>query len=91
VVLEAMAQARPILVSDVGATAELVDMHNGYLLPPGDADALYAAILAFSERPSDVRAKMGVYSHARVKERFSWPVVARAHADLCKRVAAIKA
>ena len=33
--------AKPIIVSDVGATAELVTPHNGYLLPPGDAEALY--------------------------------------------------
>ena len=88
VVLEAMARARPIIVSDVGATAELVTPHNGYLLPPGNADALYNAILAFAERPPEVRAKMGRYSYERVLERFSWPVVAQSYLALFRRIAA---
>ncbi len=88
VVLEAMAQGKPILVSDVGATAELVGPHNGYLLPPGDPEALYNAVLAFAERPAEVRAKMGTYGRQRVIERFSWPVVAEAHVRLCREVAA---
>lgn len=87
VVLEAMAQGKPILVSDVGATAELVTPHNGYLLPPGDAEALYNAVQAFAERPAEVRRKMGAYGRQRVIERFSWPVVAEAHVRLCRQVA----
>ena len=75
VVLEAMARAKPIIVSDVGASGELVSPHNGYLLPPGKADQLYSAVLAFASRSPEVRAKMGAYSYARVKEVFSWPVV----------------
>ncbi len=86
VVLEAMAHAKPIIVSDVGATAELVTPHNGYLLPPGNAAALYSAILAFAERPVEVRAKMGRYSHERVVERFSWPVVAQGYLALFRRM-----
>jgi glycosyltransferase involved in cell wall biosynthesis len=77
VVLEAMARAKPIIVSDVGASGELVSPHNGYLLPPGDADQLYNAVLAFASRSPGVRAKMGAYSYDRVKEVFSWPVVVK--------------
>jgi colanic acid/amylovoran biosynthesis glycosyltransferase len=67
VVLEAMARAKPIIVSDVGASGELVSPHNGYLLPPGDAGQLYHAVLAFASRSPEVRAKMGAYSYERVK------------------------
>lgn len=81
VVLEAMAQGRPVFVSDVGATAELVDPHNGYLLPPGDADALFNAITAFAARSPEVHAKMGRYSFERVQERFSWPAVVHRFLD----------
>ena len=77
VVLEAMARAKPIIVSDVGASGELVSPHNGYLLPPGDAEQLHNAVLAFASRSPEVRAKMGAYSYERVKEVFSWPVVAK--------------
>lgn len=86
VVLEAMAQAKPIIVSDVGATAELVSPHNGYLLPPGDAEALYQAVLAFAERAPEVRAKMGAYSYERVKERFSWPTVMQGYLELFRSI-----
>ncbi|MBK9289885.1 MAG: glycosyltransferase family 4 protein [Flavobacteriales bacterium] len=86
VVLEAMAQAKPIIVSDVGATAEQVNMHNGYLLPPGDAEALYQAIMAFTERSPEVRARMGRYSYDRVKERFSWPVASAAFVKLFREI-----
>ncbi|MBK6629000.1 MAG: glycosyltransferase family 4 protein [Flavobacteriales bacterium] len=77
VVLEAMARAKPIIVSDVGASGELVNPHNGYLLPPDDAEALYQAVVAFAGRTAEVRARMGEYSFARVNELFSWPVVVR--------------
>lgn len=75
VVLEAMARSRPILVSDVGATAELVDAHNGYLLPSGDADALYNAVLRFTNASPTVRTQMGATSYARCAEQFAWPKV----------------
>ena len=88
VVLEAMARARPIIVSDVGATAELVSPHNGYLIPPGDAAQLYNAVVAFTSRSTEVREKMGAYSYARVKEVFSWPVVAQRFVKLFEEVAA---
>lgn len=84
VVLEAMARAKPVIVSDVGACAELVDMHNGYLLPPGDADALHAAILSLAERPAAVRGTMGQVSLQRVRERFSWPVVTDRYVELIR-------
>ncbi len=86
VVLEAMAHAKPIIVSDVGATAELVSPHNGYLLPPGNANALYNAVIAFSQRTPEVREKMGLYSYERVKERFSWPAVTRKFIELFRSI-----
>jgi glycosyltransferase involved in cell wall biosynthesis len=75
VVLEAMARARPILVSDVGASGELVDASNGYLLPPGDVDALYQAVLDLLERSQAERSSMGQRSLDRVRSGFTWPVV----------------
>ncbi len=87
VVLEAMARAKPIIVSDVGASGELVSPHNGYLLPPGNADQLYSAVLAFASRSPEVRAKMGAYSYERVKEVFSWPVVVKGFEKLFVEVA----
>lgn len=75
VVLEAMARSRPIIVSDVGATAELVDERNGYLLPKGDPEALYNAIVAFAASGASERAAMASASFARARERFDWRAV----------------
>lgn len=88
VVLEAMARSRPILVSDVGATAELVDTGNGYLLPPGDADALFKAVLGFCRLSGEAKAGMGRRSHQRIVERFTWQAVAQQFTALFAEVAA---
>lgn len=88
VVLEAMAQAKPIFVSDVGATAELVDMSNGYLLPPGDADALHRAIITFSSTGSEERERMGQESHRRALASFSWPSATGRFLKLFDQIAA---
>ena len=88
VVLEAMARSRPIMVSDVGASAELVDGLNGYLLPKGNADALYTAVMEFNAMPEQQRAKMGAASLERVTKRFTWPAVTEEFIALFNRVAA---
>ncbi len=87
VVLEAMARARPVIVSDVGASAELVATgRNGWLLPPGDPGPLYAAVRSWMDLPAHQRAAMGREGHHLAHHRFAWPVVARAHVDLCRKV-----
>ena len=86
VVLEAMAQAKPIIVSDVGATAELVNPQNGYLVPAGDANALYDAVIAFADRTPAIHEQMGRYSYDRVLERFSWPAVTEKFLHLFERL-----
>ncbi len=87
VVLEAMVRARPILVSDVGATAELVDEANGYLLPPGDADELHRALLSLEYRTATERMRMGEAGRIRALERFTWPVVTEGFINLFRAVA----
>jgi glycosyltransferase involved in cell wall biosynthesis len=87
VVLEAMVRARPIIVSDVGATAELVDKGNGYLLPPGDADELYRALLSFDYLTPHERRELGLEGRRRVEERFTWQVVTDHFIALVEEVA----
>lgn len=86
VALEAMARARPVIVSDVGASGELVDETNGALLPPGDPVALRAAVLAFARLPSSERERMGRIGHQRVSERFTWPLVTAEFVRLARAV-----
>ena len=57
--LEAMAAGLPVIASEVGGIPEIIkDGREGFLLPPGDVDALADRILRLANRP-DVRASMG--------------------------------
>lgn len=89
VVLEAMAHARPVLVSDVGATAELVDDRNGALLPKGDVEALYRAVLEFAQASEECRGSMARVSWERANSRFRWPVVVREILGLMEEMARV--
>lgn len=88
VVLEAMARACPVIVSDVGATADLVtDGSNGLLLPPGDAEALYQGLMRFLRTSKEEREAMGREGHAKAADLFAWPAVARRYVELFRSVA----
>jgi len=50
---EYLAMGRPVLASDIGQTAELLqDSDAAWLLPPGDADALARAMIALHDDPA---------------------------------------
>ena len=87
VILEAMAYGLPIIATDVGATCELVDERNGFLIPPGNSEALKQALLKFHALPPAAKAALASRSHAKVMERFTWPKVAEAHMDLFRSLA----
>lgn len=89
VVLEAMARARPIIVSDVGACAELVETGvHGALLPPGDAEALYQAVKRFVALPVEQRRAMGIAAYDRAHAMFNWAGVAERHVEVLRELAA---
>jgi glycosyltransferase involved in cell wall biosynthesis len=69
-VLEAMASARPVVVTDIGGTAEaVVHGETGFLVPPGDADAVARALLDLAAEPERAR-RMGAAGRARQRELF---------------------
>lgn len=69
--LEAMAAGRPVVATRVGGLAELViDAETGFLVPPGDARELAAAIVKLI-RNNDLRAAFGRRGAARVREQFT--------------------
>jgi len=71
VVLEAMAQAKPVVATDVGGTGELVvDGETGLLVPPRDVDALVRAVDALLADPQRAAA-MGEAGRERVRRLFS--------------------
>jgi glycosyltransferase involved in cell wall biosynthesis len=71
VMLEAMAQAVPIIASDVSAIPEVV-VHGetGLLVPPRDADAL-AEALALLVGDKALRRHLGLMGQDRLEERFT--------------------
>jgi glycosyltransferase involved in cell wall biosynthesis len=69
--LEAAASGRPIVASDIpGCREVVVHGENGFLVPPGNAEAL-AEALAILVNEADLRRKMGNAGRQRVLERFS--------------------
>ena len=71
---EAMACGLPVVATDTGGVREYVDESCGTLTPPGDADALAAAILALA-RDRELRARMGRAAR-ECALRHDWPHVA---------------
>jgi glycosyltransferase involved in cell wall biosynthesis len=86
VVLEAMARSLPVLVTDVGATRELVDESNGRIIAKKDARGLAARILELIEMPEHSLHALGRAGYERAKTRFTWPHVADRHVDLFRRL-----
>ena len=86
VVLEAMSYGMPVIVTDVGATLELVDPSNGTIIEKNDVASLKAALIGYLEKSPADRKIMAVNSYLKVKENFTWPVVAEKHKTLFKRI-----
>ncbi len=87
VVLEAMARAVPVLVTDVGASRELVDSSNGEIIPKRDPQALANALRRLHRIGPDARQRLGAAGRARALARFTWARVADAHVDLFRSMA----
>lgn len=69
-ILEAMAAELPVVVTRVGAAEEIIeDGVQGFLLDPGDTDALHDRLDRLA-RDEHLRREMGKRARARVAERF---------------------
>ncbi|MCO1655532.1 glycosyltransferase family 4 protein [Pseudonocardia humida] len=77
--VEAMACGTPVVASRTGALPEVVgpDGGAGLLVPPGDIEALTAALSRVLGSTAE-RERLGAAGRARATERFSWTAVARA-------------
>jgi glycosyltransferase involved in cell wall biosynthesis len=55
VIIEAFAEGRPVVASRIGGISEMFkDGHGGWLLPPGDTEALRACLTRLHERPDEI-------------------------------------
>ncbi len=81
VVLEAMYAGLPVVATRIGALQEMVeDGVTGYLVAPGNIDALVVALLAVLTDPQ--AAGMGRSGRARAQQAYSWSGVTSAMANL---------
>ena len=70
-ILEYMAAARPVVVTDVGGAREaVVEGETGYIVPAGDEEGMAARIIDLLRDPQ-AAAAMGERGERRVKENFS--------------------
>jgi L-malate glycosyltransferase len=69
--LEAMACAKPVVATDAGGLAHIVDEHGGRKVPPGDAAALAAALQEVLAAPA-LRLEMGAHNRRKVEESYAW-------------------
>jgi glycosyltransferase involved in cell wall biosynthesis len=84
--IEAMAAARPVVLTDVGGNRELVETGvTGVIVPPGDAEALAEEfIMLMNDAPK--RALLGHAARQKVQERFAVTRVVREYEELYLQV-----
>jgi glycosyltransferase involved in cell wall biosynthesis len=84
--LEAMAAARPVVVTAVGGNPEIVRHgREGFLVPRGDVEATAAALLHLLEDPAASHA-MGAAGRARVEERYRLERTVESYSQLYQRL-----
>jgi glycosyltransferase involved in cell wall biosynthesis len=71
-IAEAMACAKPVIASDVGANSTLVDSsaRDGILIPRGDQDALSRQVVRLLSAPG-LGSEMGAAARTKIASRFS--------------------
>jgi glycosyltransferase involved in cell wall biosynthesis len=83
--LEAMAMARPMIMSDIGGAREQVAHgQNGFLFPAGDVPALADCLRRCLDPVRLVQ--MGVAARERVQREFSQQIMVERYADLLESI-----
>lgn len=84
-VMEAMAAGKPVIASDIGGVNELIrDGETGYLVPPGDTQALARSINTLVSDPALSR-KMALAGKTLVEKEFSADSMVAGVTDIYKR------
>ena len=76
VALEAMAMGTPVIASEVGGLAHLIQHgHNGFHVPSRDPESLAASILELLQDEA-LRARLGTQARADA-QAYGWPAIAQ--------------
>jgi glycosyltransferase involved in cell wall biosynthesis len=82
VIAEAMAMRRPVIATRAGGPTEIIDdSRTGFLVPPGDDEALADRLIALLENPT-LAERIAEAGYTAVRDRFS----AEPHARLVQQV-----
>ena len=82
-----MACGLPVVAVDRFGPAQIItDGDTGWLVEPDDLDDLSAALIEAISDPAE-RARRGARARAVAVERYGWPAVAGALADVLDRAA----
>ncbi len=76
VILEAMASGLAIIATNVGAVGDLVSEDNGWIIPPGQTEALQSAMISALTDSNAELSKKREASCKRVRNAYLWQRVA---------------
>ncbi len=87
VVIEAQSMARPVIATDHGGAVETVEHGDtGWRVPPGDADALAAALDHVLAMSPERAASLGVRARASVQAHYTVAAMQAATLDVYREV-----
>lgn len=87
VVIEAMAEARPVVASPLGGPPEIIEEGTeGYLVNPKDAAAMASRIIALLADPA-LATQMGLEGHKKVRAHYDPSIIARRFERLYMEIA----
>jgi len=89
VLYAALAFGRPLVLSEVGGFPEIAELGAARLAPPGDEEAL-AAALAELIGDEAARGRLGAAALAAAEGRFSWDEIAARTRSLYESVLAVE-
>lgn len=85
VIIEGMANGCAAIATDVGAVSLLVNDQNGWLIEPGNTDALYQAMKGAIDSSSEEMTKKKIAAYRHIRENFLWTRVAGIVVDAIKK------
>ncbi|WP_336361990.1 glycosyltransferase family 4 protein [Halalkalicoccus salilacus] len=85
-VIEAMASATPVLVTDVPGCRDLIQQDkDGKLVPKNDIDRIASEVINLLEN-SEKRQRMGQMARKSVEQNFDWERIATEYVNVYQRV-----